>query len=56
MLDLALSIGLVEQAGSWIKFPNGEKTQGKEKGRTYLVENPDIFKDLWKQCNEMIGL
>jgi recombination protein RecA len=55
ILAMCISIGLIEQAGAWFKFPNGEKLQGKEKARHYLVANPDVYEELSKKLKDMIG-
>jgi len=56
ILNIALDIGVVNKSGSWIEFPNGEKKQGMEKGRQYLLENPDIFKKISDSVSEILGM
>lgn len=56
ILNLCIDIGLVEKGGSWITFANGEKKQGIEKARQYLVDNKDEYNNLRSQVKEMIGI
>jgi len=56
ILKMCIEVGLVEQSGAWIKFPNDEKLQGIEKARNYLAENPKTYQELQTQFNEMMGL
>lgn len=53
--DLAVDFGLVEKGGSWFTLSNGEKIQGAEKLRDYLVENPQVCDELNKELREMLG-
>lgn len=55
ILDIAISLGIVDKGGSWLTFPNGEKAQGMEKGRYYLVENPEVYNDIQSKIKEMLG-
>lgn len=56
ILTLGIDIGFIVQAGAWITFPNGEKQQGKEKARQYLVDNPKIYEEVKNQLYEMLGI
>ncbi|MCZ6784870.1 MAG: recombinase RecA, partial [Proteobacteria bacterium] len=42
LLDLAVEEGLVEKSGSWYSFEEERIGQGRENGRRFLKENPDI--------------
>lgn len=43
MAEMALELGLVEQAGAWIKIPNTEfKAQGKDRLAEYIRTNPEF--------------
>lgn len=46
ILELGIETGFVEKSGSWFSY-NGEKIgQGKENVRKFLVENPQIAKEI----------
>ena len=52
VLDLAVGYGIVEKSGSWFSY-NGEKiAQGRDKAKDYLVENPDIRKEIEDKIRE----
>lgn len=56
MINMCMSIGLIEKSGSWLTMPDKTKVQGQEKARNYLIEHPEIYKDLDKQLKEMLGV
>jgi recombination protein RecA len=41
ILDLAFKFGLLEKAGSWVKYKGENIAQGKEKAMVWLKENPE---------------
>jgi recombination protein RecA len=56
---LASDLGLIHKGGAWYtltSLPDKPKFQGTEKMRSYLVDNPDVFKSLIESINETIGL
>ena len=44
LLDLAIQKGIVKKAGSWYEVYGERMGQGRETAKSYLRENPDIFK------------
>ena len=55
IVEMCTSIGIIDQAGSWLTMPDGNKIQGKEKARTFLAENPEEYDKLLKSFKEMTG-
>ena len=56
ILDLGVSLGIVEKSGSWYST-NGERMgQGRENVKRFLVENPDIKGDIADQILVKTGL
>jgi recombination protein RecA len=46
ILDLATAANLVEKSGSWFSY-NGERIgQGRDQGKTFLKERPEVMADL----------
>ena len=46
ILDMAVNLDIVEKAGSWFSY-NGERIgQGRENVKRYLIENPEIMKEI----------
>ena len=56
ILDLGVSLDLVEKSGAWYSF-NGERIgQGRENSKKFLVENPDIRERIASMVMEKTGL
>ena len=49
ILDLAVDRKIVAKSGSWFKYGETHIGQGKEKARTFLLENPDITYGITEQ-------
>lgn len=43
ILDLSFKFGLLEKAGSWVKYKGENIAQGKEKAMLWLKENPETM-------------
>lgn len=56
ILDLAVDRKIVAKSGAWFKYGETHVGQGKEKARTFLVENPDITEELRNKVFEADGL
>ncbi len=46
VLDLAMAQKLVVRSGAWFRYGDLQLGQGREKTRTYLVENPALVEEL----------
>ena len=46
IIDLGVREGLVEKSGSWYSYQSDRIGQGKENAREFLIENPEIAKDI----------
>jgi recombination protein RecA len=59
LIHIASDIGLINKAGAWytLSFLDDEKTkfQGTEKIRTFLLENPKIYDQLYGEIKKIIG-
>ena len=52
ILDMAVNLDIIEKAGSWFSY-NGERIgQGRENVKKYLVENPDIAKEVEEKIRD----
>lgn len=52
ILDMAVSLDVVEKSGSWFSY-NGERIgQGRENVKKFLKENPDILEDVEKKVRD----
>lgn len=52
LVRIGVDFGFVKKAGSWFEFENGQKCQGEENARQYLIENPDLYDDIYKKFRE----
>ena len=46
VLDLAMAQKLIVRSGAWFRYGELQLGQGREKTRTYLVENPALVEEL----------
>jgi recombination protein RecA len=42
LIDLGVKAGIVEKSGSWFSYDGQRIGQGRENGKTYLRENPEV--------------
>lgn len=60
LMSLGIDTGLISKAGAWytLAFLSDEKTkfQGTEKIRTFLIDNPKIYDQLYIEVKKMMGL
>jgi recombination protein RecA len=56
LLDLAVEKRIVEKSGAWFAFGGERLGQGRENAKTFLKENPDIFKIIEERVRKELGL
>ncbi|MFW5702526.1 MAG: recombinase RecA [Candidatus Dojkabacteria bacterium] len=56
LLDAAVTHGVVEKAGSWLKFDDGQLGQGKDAAIEFLKEDKEVRKQIYKQVKEKAGI
>ncbi len=56
ILDLGVEHKVVTRSGSWFRFGETHLGQGKEKSRTFLLENQDIAKQLHDKILAALGI
>ena len=52
ILDLAVSIGLVQKSGAWFAYNNEKIGQGRENAKQYLIDHPDIMNEIEAKVRE----
>lgn len=50
LLDAALFLNIVTQAGSWFSFEGQKFAQGRDQALHYLEENPEVFEKIYEQA------
>ena len=56
LLDLAVNTGVIEKSGAWFSFGQERLGQGRENVKSFLEEQPDIFKAIDNEVRKKIGL
>jgi recombination protein RecA len=60
LINLAVDIGLINKGGAWytLSFMNDDKNkfQGTEKVRNFLIENKDIYENLYQEVKKTMGI
>ena len=62
ILDLGVENNVVTRSGSWFRYGDMQLGQGKEKARTFLLENPEIAQEIKQKVlvaggfAEMLGI
>ena len=56
ILDLAADMNIVEKSGAWYAY-NGQKIgQGRENAKQYLLDNPEIMKEVENKVRDNFNL
>jgi recombination protein RecA len=56
ILDLGVELDIVEKSGAWFSFNEERIGQGRENVRRFLVEHPDVMKNISDRVTEKLGL
>jgi recombination protein RecA len=56
LLDLAVDKRIVEKSGTWFAFGGERLGQGRENAKTFLRENPEIFRKIDERVRKELGL
>ena len=46
IVDLAVNLDIIEKSGSWFSYNDAKIGQGRENVKKYLIENPDVMKEI----------
>ena len=56
ILDLASNVGIVQKSGAWFAYNDGKIGQGRENGKAYLKENPEIMREIEAKVKAYYGI
>lgn len=56
LIDLGVANGVVEKSGTWFSYGEERLGQGRENGKQFLRDNPDIAERLERQIRIKLGL
>jgi len=55
LADMGINLGLIEKSGTWFTL-NQERMQGRENLKRFLIENPEVLKELDQKVRKAVGL
>jgi len=55
LADMAINLGLIEKSGTWFTLGQ-ERMQGRENLKRFLIENPEVLKELDQKVRKAVGL
>lgn len=47
LIDLATDLGILKRSGAWFYYGELRMAQGRDNAKNYLMENPEIFEDVY---------
>ena len=56
LLDLGVAQNLIEKSGSWFSYKGERIGQGRENGRQFLKDNPDVMRQIDADLRKLLGL
>ncbi len=56
LIEVAADRGVIVKSGSWYSYGEQKLGQGKEQVKRYLLENPDVAKEIEEKVREVTGL
>jgi recombination protein RecA len=54
VLDLAVEKGIIDKSGAWFSYGNERIGQGRENSRVFLIDHPEMLKDVEEKIVAMI--
>ncbi len=52
IVDLAVNLDIIDKSGSWFSYNDARIGQGRENVKKYLMENPDILKEIEEKIRD----
>ena len=52
IVDLAVNLDIIEKSGSWFSYNDSRIGQGRENVKKFLIENPDIMKEVEEKIRD----
>ena len=56
LLDMAVERELIQKSGSWFSYKDARIAQGRENARKFLVDNPEIAREIEQTIRESLNL
>ena len=56
IIDVAVQHNVIDKSGTWFSYGDERLGQGRENVKGFLLENPDIYKDIELKVRKILGL
>lgn len=56
LIDVGAEAGIIEKSGSWYSYDGERIGQGRENGKKFLKENPDLYTKIYLKTREALHL
>jgi len=56
IIDVAVDNGIIEKSGTWFSYGEERLGQGRENVKRFLLENPDMFKEIEIKVRKVLGI
>jgi recombination protein RecA len=56
LMDVGVETGAIDKSGSWYSYSGERIGQGRENVKRFLIENSDIYDDIYQKVRESTGL
>jgi recombination protein RecA len=56
LIDLGIRAGVVEKSGSWFSYKDTRIGQGRENGKNYMAQNPEVAAELENTIRQSAGI
>jgi recombination protein RecA len=56
IIDVAVNNGIIEKSGTWFSYGEERLGQGRENVKRFLMENPDMFKEIEIKVRKALGI
>ncbi|MCU0645119.1 MAG: DNA recombination/repair protein RecA, partial [bacterium] len=56
IIDVAVDNNIIEKSGTWFSYGEERLGQGRENVKRFLLENPDMFKEIEIKVRKALGI
>jgi len=56
IIDVAVDNGIIEKSGTWFSYGEERLGQGRENVKRFLLENPDMYKEVEMKVRKALGI
>ena len=56
IVDMAISMGIMQKSGSWISYNDEKIAQGRDKAVQYIADNPEVAQEIVAKIMEKVAL